>query len=239
MSALEIEVKPIPKSKADEIVKKHHYSGKVVQNSQLCFGVWYKGVLMGAMQFGPPTDKRKILPLVKDSGWNEMLELNRMAFSDHLPRFSESRAISLAFKWMKKNAPHIKWVVSFADGTQCGHGTIYQASNFKLSQIKENSRLIELPNGEKIHLLSMDVSKGGSKYSSDMKKNGMTSVKEYLDKFHNGWKPLTGYMYRYIYFITKDAEKRYTGEFVPFAKIKELGIQMYKGEWVNNGIQQS
>jgi hypothetical protein len=238
MSALEIEVKPIPKSKADEIVKKHHYSGKVVQNSSLCFGVWYKGVLLGAMQFGSPTDKRKILPLVKDSGWNEMMELNRMAFSDHLPRFSESRAISLAFKWMKKNAPHIKWIVSFADGTQCGHGTIYQASNFKLSQIKENSRLIELPNGEKIHLLSMDVSQGGNKYSAHMKKNGMTSVKEYLDKFHSGWKPLVGYMYRYIYFITKDAEKRYTGEFVPFAKIKELGIQMYKGEWVNNGIQQ-
>jgi hypothetical protein len=42
-------------------------------------------------------------------------------------------------------------------------------------------------------------------------------------------------MYRYIYFLTKDAEKRYTGEIIPFAKIKELGIQMYKGEWVNNG----
>lgn len=233
MSALEIEVKPIPKGKADEVVKKHHYSGKVVQNSQLCFGVWYKGVLMGAMQFGPPTDKRKILPLVKDTEWNGMMELNRMAFSDHLPRFSESRAISLAFKWMKKNAPHIKWVVSFADGTQCGHGTIYQASNFKLTQIKENSRLVELPNGERIHVLSMDVSQGGNKYSADMKKNGYTSVKKYLDDYHSGWKPLVGYMYRYIYFLDKKSEQNYTGQFIPFSKIKELGIQMVKGEWID------
>lgn len=233
MSAKEIIVKPIPKNKADVIVKKHHYSGKVVQNSQLCFGVWYKGVLMGAMQFGPPTDKRRMLPLVKDSKWNGMMELNRMAFSEHLPRFSESRAISLAFKWIKKNAPHIKWVISFADGTQCGHGTIYQASNFKLTQIKENSRLVELPSGEKIHILSMDVSQGGNKYSADMKKNGYTSVKKYLDDFYKGWKPLTGYMYRYIYFLDKQAEKDFTGQYIPFSKIKELGIEMKRGEWVN------
>jgi hypothetical protein len=190
---------------------------------------------MGAMQFGPPTDKRKILPLVKDSGWNEMMELNRMAFSDHLPRFSESRAISLAFKWMKKNAPHIKWVVSFADGTQCGHGTIYQASNFKLSAIKENTQMVALPNGDNVHKIMFSVGKLGSPYAAEMMKNGITGTKDYLDKFHNGWKPLVGYMYRYIYFLTKDAEKRYTGEIIPFSKIKELGIQMYKGEWVKNG----
>jgi hypothetical protein len=138
---------------------------------------------------------------------------------------------------MKKNAPHIQWIVSFSDGTQCGHGTIYQASNFKLTQIKENSRLIELPNGEKIHLLSMDVSQGGNKYSKDMKSKAMTSVKEYLDKHHKGWKPLVGYMYRYIYFLTKDAEARYTGEIIPFSKIKDMGIGMYKGEWI--GASQS
>ena len=49
------------------------------------------------MQFGSPTDKRKMLPLVAHTKWNEMIELNRMAFSDALPRFAESRAISLAF----------------------------------------------------------------------------------------------------------------------------------------------
>lgn len=230
MSALEIEVKPIPKSKADEIVKKHHYSGKVVQNSQLCFGVWYKGVLMGAMQFGPPTDKRKILPLVKDTEWNGMMELNRMAFSDHLPRFSESRAISLAFKWMKKNAPHIKWVVSFADGTQCGHGTIYQASNFKLTQIKENSRMYKLPDGRVVHKLTFED--GGSLLAKEMQSRGYTNTIKYLEAYYKGYELLKGYMYRYIYFLDKKAEQNYTGDFIPFSKIKELGIEMYKGEWV-------
>lgn len=231
MSAKDIEIRPIRKRDADRIVKKYHYSGKVVQNSQLCFGVFYKNILLGAMEFGPPTDKSKILPMVRDSGWNEMLELNRMAFSDALPKFSESRAISQAFKWMKKNAPHIQWIISFADGCQCGHGTIYQASNFKLAQIKKNSRIVQLPNGDVLHLLSMDVSKGGNKYSMDMKKKGMTSVKKYLEKYHTGYKILPGFMYKYIYFLTKDAESRYNGEFIPFNKINEMGASMYKGVW--------
>lgn len=232
MGALEIEIKPIQKTKADEIVKKYHYSGKVVQNSNINFGVFYKGLLLGAMQFGSPTDKRKILPLVADTKWGGMVELNRMAFSDALPRFSESRAISLAMKWIKKNAPQIEWVVSFADGCQCGHGTIYQASNFYLTQIKKNNRIIELPNGEKVHFLCFSPSRRG-KYPDDMKKRGYTNERQYLDECYPGWKVLDGYMFRYIYFLTKQAKKRFTGEFIPFSKIKELGIQMVRGEIIN------
>ena len=231
MSAKEIIVKPIDKPTADKIVKKYHYSGKVVQNSNLCFGVYYKGLLLGAMQFGSPTDKRKMLPLVKDTKWNEMIELNRMAFSDALPRFAESRAIAMAFKWMKKNS-EIKWCISFADGCQCGHGTIYQASNFKLIQIKENNRLILMPNGDVVHGLSFHSSIKG-KYANEMKKQGISNQKDFLDKEYKGWRKLKGYMYKYIYFIDRSIEKNFTGQFIPFSKIKELDIEMYKGEWIN------
>ena len=36
------------------------------------------------------------MPLVAGTGWNEYLELNRMAFDNVLPRNSESRAIALS-----------------------------------------------------------------------------------------------------------------------------------------------
>ena len=230
MSAKEIIVKPIDKQTADKIVKKYHYSGKVVQNSNLCFGVYYKGLLLGAMQFGSPTDKRKMLPMVSGTLWNEMIELNRMAFSDALPRFAESRAISLAFKWMKKNS-EIKWCISFADGCQCGHGTIYQASNFKLCQIKENSQLMKLPDGTIKHKLCF--TDGKSKESKTMSANGYTSLKKYLDEKLKGTINIKGYMYKYIYFIDRSIEKNFTGEFIPFSKIKELDIEMYKGKWIS------
>jgi len=229
VSAKEIIIKPIAKTEADKIVKKYHYSGKVVQNSNLNFGVFYKGLLLGAMQFGSPTDKRKMLPLVSGTDWHGMLELNRMAFSDALPRFAESRAIAMAFKWMKKNAPQIEWVISFADGTQCGHGTIYQASNFQLIQIKENDQLILLPNGDIKHKLSLRP-----ELNKEMVKDGYSSIQKWLNEKQKGHKQLKGYMYKYIYFINPKAKERFTGQFIPFSKIDELNIGMYKGEWVKD-----
>ncbi|MFR3876814.1 MAG: hypothetical protein ACLTYW_00180 [Collinsella sp.] len=50
-----------------------------------------------------------------------------MAFDDVLPRNSESRCISVALRMIKKQAPQIKWVISFADGCSCGDGAIYRA----------------------------------------------------------------------------------------------------------------
>lgn len=146
--AKDLIVKPISAKDANKIVRSLHYSGKVVNNSQLHLGVFLDGKCGGAMQFGPSLDKRKMLGLVEGTLWNEFIELNRMAFADWLPRNGESRAIGYAFRWMRKQYPHIKWCVSFADGTQCGDGTIYRASGFVLTGIKENNQIWEAPTGE-------------------------------------------------------------------------------------------
>ena len=146
----DIRLKVIPSNVANDFIKKNHYSGKVMQNSSLHFGAFLDDILHGVMSFGSPIDKRKVLNLVNtdntniNSKWNEMLELNRMAFDEVLPKYSESRCISIATKLIKKNAPHIKWILSFADGTQCGDGTIYRASGFDLMQIKRNSTIYKL-----------------------------------------------------------------------------------------------
>lgn len=101
-SAKDLIVKVIPSKVAVPFVKTHHYSGKVVNNSNLHFGVFYEGRLHGVMSFGPSLDKSKIQGLVEGTGWNEFIELNRMAFDDVLPRNSESRAIAIAMKLIRK-----------------------------------------------------------------------------------------------------------------------------------------
>lgn len=146
-AAKSIVVKPISAQDANRIVKSIHYSGKVVNNSQLHLGVFVGDRCGGAMQFGPSLDKRKIIGLVEGTKWNEFIELNRMAFADWLPRNSESRALGFAFRWMRKQYPHLKWIVSFADATQCGDGTIYRASGFVLTGIKVNNQTWQLPDG--------------------------------------------------------------------------------------------
>jgi hypothetical protein len=154
-TAKDIRVAPISCADARALVRRVHYSGKVTNNSQLHFGVFLDGRLEGAMQFGPSLDKRKIQGLVRDTGWNDFLELNRMAFSDRLPRNSESRAIGIAMRLIRKHYPHIEWVISFADGTQCGDGTIYRASGFVLTAIKKNDQIWAAPEGETFSRVSL------------------------------------------------------------------------------------
>lgn len=150
--AKEIQIKVIPSKIANDFIKKHHYSGKVVNNSSLHFGAFLDGKLHGVMSFGPSINKKGTIKLVKDTKWNEFIELNRMAFDDYLPRNSESRSISQAIKLIKKNAPHIKWIISFADACSCGDGTIYRASGFKLTEIRKNESLrINKKTGEILH----------------------------------------------------------------------------------------
>jgi len=160
--AKQLVVKPISARDANRIIKALHYSGKVVNNSQLHLGVFMDGRCGGAMSFGPSLDKRKMLGLVTGTLWNEFLELNRMAFADWLPRNGESRCIGYAMRLIRKRYPWVKWVVSFADGTQCGDGTIYRASGFVLTGIKENNQIWEAPTGEVFSELSIKFPPGFS-----------------------------------------------------------------------------
>lgn len=59
--AKEVIVKVIPAKIANDFIKKHHYSGKVVNNSCLHFGAFLDGALHGVMSYGPSLDKKKII----------------------------------------------------------------------------------------------------------------------------------------------------------------------------------
>lgn len=231
--AKEIIIKVIPSKIAIPFIKAHHYSGKVVNNSVLHFGAFLDGQLHGVLSFGSSLDKSKTIGLVRDTGWNDYLELNRMAFDDYLPRNSESRCISQSIKLIKKNAPHIKWIISFADGCSCGDGTIYRASNFVLTDIKKNFNLVQLPSGEKIHKMTLESNPtqpraelGGRSYYDIT--GGKFDFKKYVSAVNGTI--LEGYQLRYIYFIDKSCKDKLTVPIIPFSKIDEIGAGMYKGE---------
>lgn len=206
----QLTIKQISARSANEIIKKLHYSGKVVPNSKLHFGVFCGDKCGGAIQFGPSMRKDLILRLVDGTKWNEFIELNRMALADWLPRNSESKSISCCIRFIKKNYPFIKWVVSFADGTQCGDGTIYRASGFVLTGIKKNTQMaIDPITGNVIHKIA--AYHNGKEYD------------------HAKWEKVSGYMLRYIYFIDPTARERLTVPILPFSEIGRRGAGMYKG----------
>ena len=224
--AKDIVLKPISVKAANDLVRRVHYSGKVVNNSQLHIGVYYHGKLEGALQFGPSLDKRKIQGLVSGTQWHEFIELNRMALTDTLPRNSESRALAIAMRLIKKHAPQIKWVVTFADGTQCGDGTIYRAAGFVLTGITINKNLAIMQNGTAIHKMTYESNPIGTGYTK------ITDGKNDWGRFVEamGWKRAHGFQLRYIYFIDPSYRERLTVPELPYSAIVEAGARMYKGE---------
>ncbi len=242
--AKEIIVKVIPAKLANEFVKKHHYSGKVVNNSNLHFGCFLDNQLHGVLSYGSPLDKRKVLPLVQPCLWNEMLELNRMAFDEYLPKYSESRCIAVSIKLIKKNAPHIKWILSFSDGTQCGDGTIYRASGFSLTEIRESKNdLWELPDklkflssGDVIHRMTIQTDGAIiNKWALNEYKGSVPSLNRIHEK--HGGRLLSGFQLRYIYLIDKSC--KITVPILPFSMIDKMGAGMYKGEKITLAERQN
>lgn len=129
-----------------------------------------------------------------------------------MPKNSESRAIAITIRLIKKKAPHIKWIISFADATRCGDGTIYRASGFKLVGIYDNTALrINPKNGEVMHVIQAHHLKLSSEFKN--------------------WKKLTGSQLKYIYLIDKSC-KLNTVE-IPYQKIDEVGAGMYKGKKIS------
>lgn len=213
-TAKAIRVAPISSADAKRIVREIHYSGAVVSNSRLHLGVFLESRCCGVMSFGPSLFKSQMLGLVHGSTEDSFLELNRLAFSEALPRNSESRALGVACRLLRQHAPHVKWIVSFADATRCGDGTIYRAAGFILTGIKRNTSLRVDPATGKVV-------------------QSVTAHKRGLDKVFRTWAPVPGYQLRYVRFVDPAWEPRLAVERIPFSKIGELGIGMYRGAHVD------
>lgn len=231
-SAKDIRVAPISREHANALVKRIHYSHKVVQNSQLHLGVYLAGKLEGAMQFGPSMDKSHIQPLVRETSWNGFIELNRMAFSDRLPRNSESRALGVALRLMRSAYPHIEWVVSFADATQCGDGAIYRAAGFALTGIRRNSSLWEFPDGERVSDLGIKTGFAFQRRRFGREIYGAAAMREAA---RLGARKIPGFQLRYLYFLNPAARDRLTVPVLPFSAIEESRAGMYRGKKIARG----
>lgn len=231
-SAKDLIVRPISASDARLIVRALHYSGKVDTRSQVHLGVFLDGKCGGAIQLGPPIDKRKALPLVDGTPWNGMLDLHRLAFADWLPRNGESRCLGYAMRWLRKTYPWLQWVQSYADATQCGDGAIYRASGFSLVGLRENTSMFRMPNGEVcckiIFEPGFQPNAGENSQKAKHGKSGSETAGRFLARI--GAERIPGFQLRYIYFLDPTARERLTVPILPFSEIDRRGAGMYRGK---------
>lgn len=230
-AAKQLQIRALVAKEANAFMRRAHYSGKVVPNSQLHLGVYLNGRLEGALQFGPPMDKRKLIGLVEGTTWNGFLELNRMAFTEALPRNSESRAIAVCMRLLRKHRPEIRWVVSYADATMCGDGTIYRAAGFVLTGIKRDENMAIDAEGGTHHKISYQAHPIHTGFSA------ITGGKCDWDAFvkAKGWTHAEGFQLRYIYFLDPAARGDLAVPEIPYSEIQARGVGMYRGRRTSAG----
>ena len=122
-------------SKANQFTSAYHYSGIGFKKAKINLGVFRKtdNLLVGVLQWGVSAqegirlDRYVKEPITKE----QYLELNRFCMADSEGKNAESQAISLGIKWIKKNRPDIKLLVSYAGRVEGNYGYIYQATNWE------------------------------------------------------------------------------------------------------------
>ena len=222
--AKDILVAPIDRRAGMAFIRRHHYSGKALNNSWLYLGVWLSDVLIGSLSFGAPIDIRKSKGLVQGTAWDGFCELGRLCMVDDTPPNVESRALSVAFRLIRREYPYIEWVQTFADGTQCGDGTIYRACGCLLTQIKRNTEILRNSDGMRVSQLSFSDRRRVQ--TSKGPQNGSSGVKWLLD---SGYEFIPGYQLRYLKLLYPGMESRLTCPVLPYSAIAEAGAGMYLG----------
>lgn len=128
MKPRELIVSPCEVGEIRDFIERNHYSHSIngVKVSY-CFKVEYRDQLCGAVLFGGlSTTAWKKFGEVESA----VLELRRLVLVEEAEKNSESRVIGQCIRWITKNAPLVKTIVSYADPSYNHIGTIYKASNF-------------------------------------------------------------------------------------------------------------
>lgn len=103
-----------------------HYSGCLPVGKLVKVGAWEDGKYIGVVVFGRGANKSLGAPYGCDQV--QSCELVRVALTGHIS--SVSKIMTIAIRFLKKEIPALRLVVSFADPDQGHHGGIYQACNW-------------------------------------------------------------------------------------------------------------
>ena len=107
-------------------VENWHYSKCLPIGKLVKVGVWENGKYIGCVIYSRGTAKD--LGTKYGLRQDECVELTRVALTKHIAPVSKILAIS--FKFLKKQSPNLRMIVSFAARSEGHHGGIYQATNW-------------------------------------------------------------------------------------------------------------
>jgi hypothetical protein len=146
-----------------------HYSAVIPVGKLVKVGAWEDGKFIGCVIFGRGANNNMLKPFGLNA--DEGCELVRVALKEH--QTPVSKILSFAIRFLKKQSPELRLVVSYADADQNHHGGIYQATNWIYDGLKNaNTMGAFIINGKKTHPKSV--------HSKGIKQN-INAVKKHLD----------------------------------------------------------
>lgn len=138
-------------------VENWHYSGVLPVPPLVKVGAWEAGRFIGVVIFSRGANNNLLKPfaLLQTQG----CELTRVALAKH--SVPVSRIMRLALQFLKRSAPELRLVVSFADPSEGHYGGIYQAGNWIYTGRQPSTIEYIAPDGKQWH--GRMVSKDGKK----------------------------------------------------------------------------
>jgi len=203
-----LECRLVPRDLANDLIVRHHYSGKVYGLSYIHFGAFWNGDLIGIAQYGYAMNPASQGSIVAGTGSKEYLELNRLWVDDPMPRNTASAFLALTIKAIK-GTTSVAWIQSFADERCRLFGGLYQACSF--DYLGEHSATFWDIDGKWFHNINMTI--------IDEKK--MCDENRYAQANKHKATRHELRQFRYIKFLRKGFRERLQYKILPYPKPNE------------------
>ena len=128
-------------------VETWHYSHVLPVPPLVKVGAWECGRFVGVVIFSRGANNNLLKPFGLTA--TEGCELTRVAMTKHQSQVS--RVVSLAIRFLRKNSPELRLVVSFADPSHGHTGGIYQAGNWLYTGRQPPTTEYIAPDGKQWH----------------------------------------------------------------------------------------
>lgn len=182
-----------------------HYSGVIPVGKLVKVGAWENKKFIGVVVFGRGANNNMLKPFGLNA--DEGCELVRIALKEH--ETPVSRIMSLAIKFLKKQSPNLKLIVSYADADQNHHGGIYQATNWIYDGLKnQNTMGAFIIHGKKVHPKSVHSKGVKQSLESVRKQLDPKATIHYTKGKHRYLMPLNKEMYNELKHLSKPYPKR-------------------------------
>ena len=196
-------VRLIPLIVAKAIVVRHHYLGTLPGGTQLTFGIFQGGRLLGVVPLG--VGPFNVPSLVESATADDCLALTRLWLSDDLPKNSESRVLGVITRALKRGTS-VKFLVSYSDPAVSHLGTIYQATGWVYTGLSEAMPLYDVGDGKQRHSRSLSHAYG-------------THSVKYFKSHGVGIKVIPQEAkHRYLYFLDPSWKTRLKAPVLPYPK---------------------